>query len=102
MWARPVKKAKPMTFCIIKMLVDEVLGQDVYRTFGHFKVPIVEWRTVINIIAKFYSEQLKWRVRSSNSWSNQALKILDLHNLYIYMINIIWTNSVKSFSDTMR
>ena len=33
-WARPVKKAKPMTFCIIKMLVDEILGQDVYRTLS--------------------------------------------------------------------
>ena len=53
MWAKPVKKAKPMTFEIIKMLVDDVLGQDVYRTSGHFKISIVDWRTVINIIVKF-------------------------------------------------
>ena len=52
-WAHPVKKAKPMTVCIIKMLVDEILGNDVYRSTGHFKVSIVNWRTVINIVVKF-------------------------------------------------
>ena len=35
------------------MLVDEILGSDVYRSPGHFKVSIVEWRTVINIVVKF-------------------------------------------------
>ena len=31
MWAHPIKKAKPMTLIIIKMLVDEVLGHDILR-----------------------------------------------------------------------
>ena len=42
-----------MTLIIIKMLVDEVLGHDILRSKGTFKVSIVEWRTVINIIIKF-------------------------------------------------
>ena len=59
-WAHPVKKARPMTICIIKMLVDEILGKDVYRTPGHFKVSIVEWRTVINIVVKlFYCQEFR-------------------------------------------
>ena len=35
MWARPVKKAKAMTTEIIRLPVDEVLGQDVYRKWGN-------------------------------------------------------------------
>ena len=53
MWSHPVKKAKPMTIFIIKMLVDKILGNDILRSKGNFKVPIVEWRTVINIVIKF-------------------------------------------------
>ena len=53
MWARPVKKAKAMTTEIIRLLVDEVLGQDVYRKWGTFKVSMTEWRTVVSIIIKF-------------------------------------------------
>ena len=52
-WARPVQKAKPMTVEIIKLLVDEVLGSDIYKSKGNFEVPITEWRTVINIVVKF-------------------------------------------------
>lgn len=53
MWAHPVRKAKPMTLFIIKMLVDQVLGNDVYRSKGNFKVLIIDWRTVVNIVIKF-------------------------------------------------
>mgnify|MGYP003326125782 CR=1 FL=1 len=53
MWAHPVKKAKPMTLYIIKMLVDKILGYDMIRSKDSFKVSIVEWRTVINIVIKF-------------------------------------------------
>ena len=53
MWAHPVKKAEPMTLFIIKMLVDKILGNDILRSKGNFKVSIVEWRTVINIVIKF-------------------------------------------------
>ena len=42
MWAHPVKKAKPKTMYIIRLLVDEVLGYDMLRSKGFFKVPIVE------------------------------------------------------------
>ena len=53
MWAKPVKKAKAMTTEIIKLLVDEILGQDVYRSWGNFRVSMKEWRTVVSIIIKF-------------------------------------------------
>ena len=53
MWAHPVKKAKPMTTYIIKMLVDGILGYDMFRAKDSFKVSIVNWRTVINILVKF-------------------------------------------------
>ena len=52
MWAHPVKKARPMTFYIIQLLVDKILGLDIIRT-RNFKVPIIDWRTVMNIIVKF-------------------------------------------------
>ena len=52
MWAHPVKKARPMTFYIIQVMVDKILGLDIIRT-RNFKVSIVEWRTVMNIIVKF-------------------------------------------------
>ena len=51
-WAHPVKKARPMTFYIIQMMVDKILGADIVRT-GNFKVPIIEWRTVMNVVMKF-------------------------------------------------
>ena len=53
MWAHPAKKAEPMTLFIIKMLVDKILGNDIFRSKGNFKVNIVDWRTVINIVIKF-------------------------------------------------
>ena len=52
MWAHPVKKAKPMTFFIVQLLVDRILGLDIIRT-RDFKVSIVDWRTVMNIVVKF-------------------------------------------------
>ena len=52
MWAHPVKKAKPMTFYIIQLMVDKILGLDIIRT-RNFKVPITDWRTVMNIVVKF-------------------------------------------------
>ena len=52
-WAHPVKKARPMTVAIIKMLVDTFLGKDVHRSPGHFQVSVVHWRTVINVVVKF-------------------------------------------------
>ena len=52
-WSHPVKKARPMTVEIIKLLVDGILGQDVYRSPGQFKVSIADWRVVANIIVKF-------------------------------------------------
>ena len=51
-WAHPVKKARPMTFYIIQLMVDKILGLDIIRT-RNFKVPIIEWRTVMNVIMKF-------------------------------------------------
>ena len=51
-WAHPVKKARPMTFYIIQMMVDKILGADIVRT-GNFKVSIIEWRTVMNVVMKF-------------------------------------------------
>ena len=41
------------TLFIIKMLVDQVFGNDVYRSKGNFRVSITDWRTVINIVIKF-------------------------------------------------
>ena len=51
-WAHPVKKARPMTFYIIQVMVDKILGMDIVRT-RNFKVSIIEWRTVMNVIMKF-------------------------------------------------
>ena len=33
--------------------VDNILGKDIYRSTGKFQVSLIDWRTVINIVAKF-------------------------------------------------